>query len=116
MSVFTSFLAVGLICAIASIIYDTTKLTPGHITSLFVIIGAFLAIFGIYDMLIDKIGFGMSLPITSFGNSLVNAAYEGFHSGGLFGLFKNMYATTSAGISGVIVMSFIATLFFKPKD
>ncbi len=116
MTIFYSFMAVGIICMIASIIYDTTKLTPGHITSLFVVIGAFLGIFGFYDVLIEKIGSGMSLPITSFGNCLVNAAYEGFHENGFYGLFSGMYSTTSAGISGAVIFGFLVTLFFKPKD
>lgn len=116
MRIFTSFMAVGLICMIASIIYDTTKFTPGHITSLFVVIGAILGIFGFYDVLMDKFGYGLGLPITSFGNSLVKSAYEGFQECGFFGLFKGMYVSTSAGISGAIILSFIAALVSKPKD
>ena len=44
-----SFLFCGTVCFISQLILDNTKLTPGHITSLFVVIGAFLDIFGIYD-------------------------------------------------------------------
>lgn len=116
MSIFTSFMAVGILCAIASLIYDTTKLTPGHITSLFVVIGAFLGIFGFYDVLIEKFGYGLSLPITSFGNSLIKSAYDGFHELGIYGLFQGMFLTTSAGISATIIFGFITTLFSKPKD
>lgn len=116
MSIFTSFMAVGIICAIASLIYDLTKLTPGHITSIFVVLGAVLSIFGFYDALIDKFGFGLSLPITSFGNCLAKAAYEGFQEGGVYGLFSGMYTSTSAGISCAIIASAIMTLFGKPKD
>ena len=116
MKVFTSFVAVGLICAVASIIYDTTKLTPGHITSLFVVVGAILGIFGIYDMLIQNYGYGLSLPITSFGNMLLKGAYDGFHESGIFGIFTGILTTTSAGISITIIASFIMTLFSKPKD
>lgn len=116
MRIFASFMAVGIICMIASIIYDLTKLTPGHITSLFVVIGALLGIFGFYDILMDKFGYGLGLPITSFGNALVNAAYEGFQENGFYGFFQGMYQTTSAGISLVIVGSFIMALVSKPKD
>ena len=116
MKVFSSFMIVGLICAIGSIIYDLTKLTPGHITSLFVVIGAVLGIFGFYDFLIENYGYGLSLPITSFGNSLLKGAYEGFHQEGLFGIFSGILVTTSAGISITIISSFIMTLFSKPKD
>lgn len=116
MKIFTSFIAVGLICAIASIIYDMTKWTPGHITSLFVVVGAILGFFGIYDMLIENYGYGLSLPITSFGNSLLKGSYLGFHESGFYGFFAGLYKTTSAGISGAIVLSLIMTLFARPKD
>ena len=36
----SSFLFCGLVCVIGQIILDTTKLTPGHVTSLLVIIGS----------------------------------------------------------------------------
>lgn len=116
MKVFSSFVAVGLICAIASIIYDTTKLTPGHITSLFVVVGAILGIFGFYDVLTDNFGYGLSLPITSFGNALLKGAYDGFHESGFFGIFSGILTTTSAGISITIIGSFIMTIFSKVKD
>ncbi|MFQ7174110.1 MAG: hypothetical protein ACLRQF_19870 [Thomasclavelia ramosa] len=34
-------------------IYEYSKLTPGHTTSLFVVIGAFLDLFHIYDKLVE---------------------------------------------------------------
>ena len=37
-----AFLFCGLICLISQIILDNTKLTPGHVTSIFVVVGAFL--------------------------------------------------------------------------
>ncbi len=116
MRIFTSFMAVGIICAVASLIYDTTKLTPGHITSLFVVVGALLGIFGFYDILMEKFGYGLGLPITSFGNSLLKSAYEGFQENGIYGFLSGMYVSTSAGVAGTIILSFIMTLFAKPKD
>jgi len=114
--IFTSFLFVGLFCMIASIIYDTTKLTPGHITSLFTVIGVFLGVFGIYDMLISKFGNGLNVSITGFGNNLINAAYEGFKKDGIIGIFSNMLAKSSTGIAGTVSLSFLLGMFFKPKD
>ena len=46
------FIVGGLICLIAQVILDNTKLTPGHVTSLFVVIGAALDIAGIYDKIV----------------------------------------------------------------
>ena len=42
MLILYSFLFCGFICLIAQIILDNTKLSTGHITSLFVCFGAFL--------------------------------------------------------------------------
>lgn len=111
-----AFILVGLISMIGQIILDNTKLTPGHITSLFVTIGAILSFLGLYDNLISFSKIGSSIPITSFGNLLYLAAYEGFKAKGIIGIFSNMLTTTSAGISASIVFGFIISIFFKPKD
>ena len=116
LKIITSFVLVGLICAMGSIIYDTTKLSPGHITSLFVVIGTVLGFLGVYDILIKQMGYGLTLPIVSFGNSLYKAAYDGFKNNGFFGVFMNLYKTTSAGISMTIFLSFVVSIFCKPKD
>ena len=51
-----AFIFCGLVCLIGQIILDNTKLSAGHITSLFVVIGAFLDTFSIYDWLIKNVG------------------------------------------------------------
>ena len=110
-----SFLFCGLLCLIAQAILDNTKLSPGHITSLFVVFGSFLDLFGIYDKIIFKVGGGALLPITSFGHSLTHAAMQG-SAKGLYGICSNMLTTTSAGIVTVVLFSFIIALVFKPKN
>ena len=69
-----SFLFCGVVCLIGQIILDNTKLTPGHITTIFVIVGAFLDIFGIYDKIVLMAGGGALVPITSFGHLLTHGA------------------------------------------
>ena len=49
MMYFWSFIFCGTLCLIAQFIIDNTKLSAGHVTSLFVVIGAFLDVFDIYD-------------------------------------------------------------------
>ena len=110
-----SFLFCGLLCLIAQIILDNSKLSPGHITSLFVVLGSLLGTLGIYDKIIYKVGGGAVLPITSFGNSLVNAALSGKEKG-LFGICANMLTTTSSGIVAVLIFSFLIALVFSPKN
>lgn len=111
-----SFLFCGIICLIGQIILDNTKLTPGHITSLFVILGSILDINNIYDMILNKVGSGASVPITSFGHLLTHAAMDGYKESGLLGLCTNMFTKTSAGIACAIFFAFVFSLVFKPRD
>ena len=102
-----AFLFCGLVCMTSQLILDNTKLTPGHVTSLFVVIGAFLDIFGIYDKIVLKCGAGALIPITSFGHLLVHGAMDTVNNFGIMGLFMGMFDLTSSGIVAAITFSFI---------
>ena len=115
MLLINSFLFCGLVCLIAQIILDNTKLTPGHITSMLVVIGAFLDSFSLYDLIIKYVGGGALVPITSFGHSLVHGAMAKSSSMGLIGILTGMFDLTAAGITSAIIFSFIFALIFKPK-
>ncbi|NLA33348.1 MAG: SpoVA/SpoVAEb family sporulation membrane protein [Tenericutes bacterium] len=111
-----SFLFAGFICLIGQVILDNTKLSPGHITSLFVVIGSSLDIFNIYDKIILYVGGGALVPITSFGHSLIHGALDKASDFGPIGIAMGMFDLTAPGISAAIVFTFFLTLFFKPKD
>lgn len=110
-----AFLFCGFVCLIAQLILDNTKLTPGHVTSLFVIIGAFLDVFGIYDKIVLYAGAGALLPITSFGHLLIHGAMETASDLGTLGLAFGVFNLTSAGISVALFLSFVFALIFKPR-
>ncbi len=110
-----AFLFCGIVCLISQIILDNTKLTPGHITSLFVIIGASLDIFGIYDKFVLYCGAGALIPITSFGHLLVHGAMDLATDLGPLGLCLGVFDLTAAGISVAIFAAFVLALIFKPK-
>ena len=116
MLLFNSFLFCGIVCMISQIILDNTKLTPGHITSILVVFGAFLDTFSIYDKIIKIVGGGALVPITSFGHSLIHGALAKAESLGLIGILSGMFDLTAAGIVSAIIFSFIFTMFFKPKN
>jgi stage V sporulation protein AE len=101
---------------ISQIILDNTKLTPGHITSIFVVVGAFLDIFGIYDRIVLYCGAGALIPITSFGHLLVHGAMDVASEMGPIGLCFGIFDLTAAGISVAIFASFVLCLIFKPKN
>ena len=116
MTYINAFIVCGLICLIGQIILDNTKLTPGHITAMFVVMGAVLSFLGVYDMIRDISLVGSSIPITSFGNALYQASLEGFQENGIIGMFDNILSTTSAGISSAIFFGFIFSCFFRVRD
>ena len=113
---FNSFLVCGLICLIGQLILDNTKLTPGHVTSIFVVIGAALDIAGIYDKIILYAGAGALLPITSFGHLLIHGAMETASDLGTMGLAFGVFNLTSTGISLALFLSFVLALIFKPRN
>jgi stage V sporulation protein AE len=112
---FWAFLVGGIICVIGQLIMDVGKLTPGHTLSLLVVVGAVLDGFGLYEPLIDFAGAGATIPITSFGNSLVHGALQEAKLHGLVGVLTGMFEVTSSGISAAIIFGFIGALIFKPK-
>jgi len=111
-----SFLFCGFVCLIGQVILDNTKLTPGHITSLFVIIGSFLDIFNIYDKIVQVVGGGALVPITSFGHLLIHGAMAKASSVGFIGIAMGMFDFTASGITSAIFFAFMFSLFFKPRD
>lgn len=111
-----AFLFCGFVCLVGQIILDNTKLTPGHITSLFVVLGAFLDTFSLYDKIILWAGGGASVPITSFGHLLIHGALASASEYGLMGLLMGMFDLTASGIVSAIIFSFFLSLIFKPKD
>ena len=111
-----SFLIAGSFCAVGQIILDNTKLTPGHVTSLFTVIGSILAFFGIYDKLIKLAGGGASSIISNFGYLLYTGAYEGYKQMGFLGIFTGLLSKGGAAIVGAVVIAAFLTIFFKPKD
>jgi stage V sporulation protein AE len=110
-----AFLVGGAICVVGQILLDVFNLTPAHVMSTFVVSGAILDGFGLYDKLIDFAGAGATTPITSFGHSLLHGAMKQANEHGFIGIGIGIFELTSAGISAAILFAFIMALIFKPK-
>jgi len=110
-----AFIIGGIICVIGQIMFDVFKLTPAHTLTSLVVLGAILDGVGLYEPLIDFAGAGATVPITSFGNSLVHGAMEEAQQHGIIGVLTGIFEVTSAGISAAIVFGVIAAIVFKPK-
>ena len=111
-----AFLCCGSFCLLGQLLYDHTKLTPGHITSLFVILGILLDTFHIYDLLISYCQAGALLPITSFGHSLVHAALAKASEMGFLGIFMGVFDRVASGLSFAILLAMLTACIFKPKS
>ncbi|MBY9080656.1 stage V sporulation protein AE [Paenibacillus sp. HN-1] len=110
-----AFVVGGLICVVGQLMMDGLKLTPAHTMSTLVVAGAVADAFGLYDPLVKFAGAGASVPITSFGNSLVHGALTELERDGWIGVVTGIFDITSAGISSAIVFSFLAALLVRPR-
>lgn len=110
-----AFLVGGGICVLGQILMDVFKLTPAHTMCSLVVVGAILGGFNLYEPLIKLAGAGASVPISSFGNSLVKGALFEAQRDGIIGAITGIFEVTSAGISAAIIFGFLGALIFKPK-
>ena len=115
MDYFKAFLIGGLICALAQILLDRTKLMPGRIMVLLVCSGAVLGVLGLYPPFQEFAGAGASVPLIGFGNLLWNGVREAVDQEGFLGIFLGGFKASAAGISAALVFGYLASLVFEPK-
>ncbi|MGG7077987.1 stage V sporulation protein AE [Clostridium sardiniense] len=111
-----AFIVGGLICVIAQILMDKTKLTPARILVLFVTLGAILGAFGIYDKLVEFAGAGATIPLPGFGNSLAVSVIKEVKEVGLIGIFTGGVKGAAAGITASIFFGYLMAIIFNPKS
>lgn len=111
-----AFITCGLICLIAQLILDNTSLTTGHITSLFVVIGAILEFFDLYKYIRQWGKMGASMPICSFGSVIMEGVKQGVEQSGVIGIFSGVFTSCGSLLSFTLFLGFLATLLFKPKS
>ena len=110
---FKAFIVGGLLCVIAQILIDKTKLTPARVLVGYVITGAFLSAIGFYEKLADFAGAGATVPLTGFGHSLIQGVKKAVDENGVFGILSGGLTGTSSGITAVMLFSLITALIFK---
>lgn len=115
MNYINAFIVGGLICVVAQILMDTTKLTPARILVIFVTSGAVLGAFGIYDKLVAIGGSGATVPLPSFGNSLAKAAIQAVKEDGILGAFTGGIKGAAGGITASIFFGYLMACIFNPK-
>ena len=111
-----AFLVGGLLCVIAQLLIDYTKLTPAKILVTYVVLGVLLGGIGIYQPLVDFAGAGASVPLLGFGNTLAKGVREAINEDGFLGIFTGVLKATAGGITVAIFAGLLVSLIFKPMD
>ena len=109
------FISGGLICLIAQILIDLTRLTPARILVLYVSLGVFIYAIGLYEPAYKIFGSGISLPLTGFGAVIAKGVKEAVDSFGALGILTGGLSASAAGISAALLFGFLASVLFKSK-
>lgn len=110
-----AFVVGGLLCVIAQVIIDKTKLTPARILTLYVVLGVVLTAFGFYEPLVEYAGAGATVPLTGFGYNLAKGVEKAIAKDGALGILSGGLTAAAAGVSAAVVFSFLIGLIFSPK-
>ena len=110
-----AFVTGGIICVIAQILIDKTKLTPARILVSYVVCGVVLSAFGFYGKLVDFAGCGATVPISGFGHLLAEGVKKSVNESGALGILTGGLTGAAAGICAVMLFSLISAIIFKGK-
>jgi len=106
----------GLICALVQILMEKTKMMPGRIMVLLVVLGACISVFGWYEPFQEFAGAGASVPLLGFGNVLMKGVKEALDEQGLLGLWAGGFKAGAVGTSAALIFGYLASLVFNPKS
>ena len=110
-----AFAVGGLLCVVAQLLIDLTRLTPARILVAFVVAGVFLGAVGLYEPLYQFAGCGVSVPLLGFGGTLARGVREAVHVDGLLGVLTGGLSAASAGTTATIAAGLICALLFKSR-
>ena len=115
-TIFLAFASGGVICVIAQLLIDLTKLTPARILVSYVSLGVLLYAVGVYDLLFDLFGCGVSVPLIGFGASIGRGVKEAIEKEGAIGILSGGLSATSAGITWSLFLGLLFSLISRGKS
>jgi stage V sporulation protein AE len=110
-----AFVVGGIICVLAQILMEKTKMLPGRIMVTLVVTGAVLGAIGLYEPLTKFAECGATVPLTGFGYNVWKGVKEAVDQEGFLGLFTGGLKAAAVGTSAALVFSYIASIIFNPK-
>lgn len=111
-----AFIFGGLLCAVGQILIDYTKLTPARILTAYVVAGVVLGALGWYQPFVEFAGAGASVPLTGFGNVLVEGVKKAVDENGFIGILTGGLTGAAGGITAAMIFALIAALIFRSKE
>ena len=115
LQIIRAFLVGGLLCVVAQVLIDKTKLTPARILVSYVVAGVVLGAVGIYKPIVDFAGAGATVPLTGFGYLISEGIKEAVDKQGLLGALTGAFTAAAGGISAALVFGYLSAVVFKGK-
>ena len=103
-----AFLCGGLLCVIAQVLIDKTKLTPARILVCYVVAGVFLGAVGVYGPFARFAGAGATTPLTGFGYLIFKGAKRAVEATGLLGAFTGSLTAAAGGTAAALCFGLLA--------
>ncbi len=110
-----AFFVGGILCVIAQILIDKTKLTPARILVVYVVAGVLLGAIGLYKSLADFGGAGATVPLTGFGYLISKGVKEAIEEKGLLGALTGPLTAAAGGTAAALVFGYLVALVAKGK-
>ena len=110
-----AFIIGGILCVIAQILIDKTKLTPARILVSYVVAGVILGALGLYRPIVELAGAGATVPLTGFGYLISEGVREAVDKQGLLGSLTGGLTAAAGGIAAALIFGYLAAIFFKGK-
>ena len=111
-----TFISGGLICVIAQLLIDLTKLTPARILVLYVSMGVLIYGVGLYEPMNKIFGCGVSVPLIGFGANIGRGVQEAVDKDGLIGILTGGLTASAAGITAALICGLAASAIFSTKS
>ena len=110
-----AFLVGGILCIIAQILIDKTKLTPARILVSYVVVGVFLGAIGLYKPLVEFAGAGATVPLTGFGYLISEGVRSAVDEKGPLGALTGGLGAASGGIAAALIFGYVSAILFKGR-
>ena len=111
-----TFISGGIICVIAQLLIDLTRMTPTRILVLYVSLGVLIFAVGLFEPMQEIFGAGVSVPLIGFGANIAKGVREAVEKDGLIGVLTGGLTSSAAGITSALLFGLFASLLFKTKS